>query len=164
MRTSIYFLKILIFVPFFFVCSFASDIDFNIDKSVVDANKTKKHVMLFLHKNNCGYCDRMSLNLSDTNTSQIIKKDFVFLDINRDDSDEFVLYQDFKGTNKNFMQALGINFYPTILFIDTNSNQIIYALSGYRDIPELHTVLDYISTQSYKRISLEEYKSELFFD
>ncbi len=163
MRTIISFFKILIFIPFLFISSFASNIDFNIDKSVVDANKTNKHVILFLHKDNCGYCDRMSFNLADTNTSQIIKKDFILLDINRDD-DEYVLYQSFKGTNKSFMEALGINFYPTILFIDTTNNQIIYALSGYRDIQELHIVLGYISTKSYKRISLEEYKSELFFD
>jgi len=155
------YIKILLFIPLVSFYSFASTI--NIDKSVVDANTTNKHIMLFLHKDNCGYCDRIEVNLSDINISKAIQKDFLLLDINRDGSDS-IIYQDFNGTNRSFMKELDINFYPTILFVDTKSDAIIYALYGYMEVKELLVELSYISSYAYTRISLEEYKGELFFD
>jgi len=161
MSRAIFFIKILIFIPY--ISLFALDIDFDIDKSVVDANRSSKHIMLFLHKDNCGYCERMSFNLDDKIILDAIRKDFILLDINRDD-DEIVVYQDFNGTNREFMKALDIDFYPTILFIDSSRDEIVYGLSGYRDSEKLSTVLKYISSKSYKRVDFEEFKDELFFD
>jgi thioredoxin-related protein len=161
MSRAISFIKILIFIPY--ISILAMDIDFDIDKSIVDANKTAKHIMLFFHKDNCGYCERMSFNLDRKEVLEAIDKDFVLLDINRDD-DEIVVYQDFNGTNREFLKALDIDFYPTILFIDSSKNEIIYALLGYRDSEKLLNVLKYISSKSYKRVDFEEFKDELFFD
>ncbi len=160
MSKIVNFIRILIFIPY--IALFASDVDFDIDKSVVDANKTSKYLMLFLHKDNCGYCERMSFNLDRKNILEAIKKDFLLLDINRDD-EEVVTYQDFNGSNREFMKALKIDFYPTILFIDSNSDKIIYAISGYRDSDKLLVLLKYISSKAYKRVDLEGFKDELFF-
>jgi len=157
--------RVVIFL-FVFILSFplfGLDVDFNIDKISSDANKTKKHIMLFLHKDNCGYCERMSFNLDDKNISKAIKKDFILLDINRDD-DEKVSYQGFNGTNSEFMKALGIDFYPSIIFIDGSNDKIIYGISGYRDTEKLMIILDYINSKSYKKMNLEEFKDELFFN
>ncbi len=157
--------RVVIFL-FVFILSFplfGLDVDFNIDKISSDANKTKKHIMLFLHKDNCGYCERMSFNLDDKNITKAIKKDFILLDINRDD-DEKVSYQGFNGTNSEFMKALGIDFYPSIIFIDGSNDKIIYGISGYRDTEKLMIILDYINSKSYKKMNLEEFKDELFFN
>jgi thioredoxin-related protein len=157
--------RVVIFLSVFILSFplFGLDVDFNIDKISSDANKTKKHIMLFLHKDNCGYCERMSFNLDDKNISKAIKKDFILLDINRDD-DEKVSYQGFNGTNSEFMKALGIDFYPSIIFIDGSNDKIIYGISGYRDTEKLMIILDYINSKSYKKMNLEEFKDELFFN
>ena len=157
-RTIIYILVSVLSLPLF-----GLDVDFDIDKILSDANRSKKHIMIFLHKDNCGYCERMLFNLDDKNITKAIKRDFILLDINRDD-DERVSYQGFNGTNSNFIKALGIDFYPSIVFIDGFSDKIIYGVSGYRDKEKLMVVLDYISSKSYKKMNFEEFKDELFFN
>jgi len=152
-------IKILIFLPLLGVCA---NIDTDINKASIDANRTKKHVMLFLHKDNCGYCEKMIFQLEEQNISRAIKKDFILLVINRDD-DEIVSYQDFKGSNAKFLKALGVDFYPLVMFIDSESNEIIYTLSGYKDIDKI-LVVYYISSEAYKKMSLEDFRDELFFD
>jgi thioredoxin-related protein len=152
-------IKILIFLP---ILGLSSDIDTDINQASVDANRTKKHLMLFLHKDNCGYCEKMIFQLDEKNISRAIKKDFILLDINRDD-DEVIRYEDFNGTNRQFLKALKVDFYPTMVFIN-GSNKIIYNVHGYRDSKKLITILSYISTKSYKKMSLEDFKDELCFD
>jgi thioredoxin-related protein len=158
MSRVIDFIKILIFLPLL-----ALSVDIDIDKTSADANRTKKHLMLFLHKDNCGYCEKMLFQLDEKEIRKAIKKDFVLLDINRDD-DETISYQDFNGTNRQFIKALGVDFYPSIVFINGCRDKIIYDVIGYRDSKKMMTILDYISSKSYKKITLEDFKDELFFD
>jgi thioredoxin-related protein len=158
MSSVIDFIKILIFLPLL-----ALSVDIDIDKASADANRTQKHVMLFLHKDNCGYCERMLFQLDEKEISKAIQKDFVLLDINRDD-DETISYQDFNGTNRQFLKALGVNFYPSMVFINGCGNKIIYDVTGYRDPKKMMTILDYISSKSYQKMTLEDFKDELFFE
>jgi thioredoxin-related protein len=158
MSSVIDFIKVLIFLPLL-----ALSVDIDIDKASADANRTKKHVMLFLHKDNCGYCERMLFQLDEKEISKAIQKDFVLLDINRDD-DETISYQDFNGTNRQFLKALGVDFYPSMVFINGCGNKIIYDVTGYRDPKKMMTILDYISSKSYQRMTLEDFRDELFFE
>ena len=160
MGKIINYIKILIFI---LIPIGGVSADINIDKESADANKTKKHVMLFLHKDNCGYCEKMEFQLDEKEISKAIKKDFILLDINRDD-DESVSYQDFNGTNRQFLKALGVDFYPSMVFINGCGNKIIYDVSGYRNSKKLMTILNYISSKSYKKMTLEDFRDELFFD
>ena len=155
------FYKILIFILFIPLLGISADI--NIDIESADANKTKKHVMLFLHKDNCGYCEKMLFQLEESNISKAIEKNFILLDINRDD-DETISYQDFNGTNRQFLKALGVDFYPSMVFINGCGNKIIYDVAGYRDSKKILTILDYVSSKSYKKMTLEDFRDELFFD
>jgi thioredoxin-related protein len=158
MSSVIDFIKVLIFLPLL-----ALSVDIDIDKASADANRTKKHVMLFLHKDNCGYCEKMLFQLDEKEISKAIQKDFVLLDINRDD-DETISYQDFNGTNRQFLKALGVDFYPSMVFINGCGNKIIYDVTGYRDPKKMMTILDYISSKSYKKMTLEDFRDELFFE
>ncbi|MCK4441196.1 MAG: thioredoxin fold domain-containing protein [Sulfurovaceae bacterium] len=151
-------LLLLILIP-----TFGISVDIDMDKESADANKTKKHLMLFLHKDNCGYCEKMLFQLEESEINKAIKKDFILLEINRDD-DETIAYQDFNGTNRQFLKALGVDFYPTMVFIDGYRDKIIYNVVGYRDSNKTISILKYISSKSYKKITLEEFRDELFFD
>lgn len=137
-------------------------VDTDINQASLEAKKVHKYVLLFLHKDNCGYCERMSFQLDEKKIAQAIKKDFILLDINRDD-DESVAYEHFKGSNKAFLKELGVNFYPALVFIDPEQNKFIYNVSGYRNASKTLSVLKYISTKSYKKMTLEDFKDALSF-
>jgi thioredoxin-related protein len=160
MRKIINFLTRFIFLSF--IPSFAIGADFELDKIVSDANRTDKHVLLFFHKDGCGFCERMIFNLEDTNISQSIKKDFIFVDINRDD-DETISFQGYSGTTKDFLKKLGVDLYPTVAFLDGNST-FIYNVIGYRDKKSFLRILDYIQNKIYKKVTFEEFEDELLTD
>ncbi len=159
MNREVKFIKILFFSLFLSIFLNASDVDYELDKSSSLAKKEHKHLMLFLHKNHCGYCEGMFLHLDEESLAKPIKKDFILLDINRDEDDERVSYQGFEGTNREFLKELGVDFYPAMVFIDEN-NKIIFDVSGYRSSQKILTVLNYISSKSYKDMSLEEFRDE----
>ncbi|NEW61509.1 thioredoxin fold domain-containing protein [Sulfurovum sp. bin170] len=154
-------IKSLLLIITLTVISTAS-IDFDINKISADANRTNKHIMIFFHKDYCGYCNKMEENIESNNISKIIKKEFLLLSINRDD-DEIVTYQNFKGSNHKFAKALGIDFYPTLIFVDGNG-RIVYDVIGYREENQISNILKYITKKSYKNMTLEEFKDELLFD
>lgn len=161
MSKILLYIRILIFIlP---ISAMSIEIDFDIDKSVQDGNKTNKHVMIFIHKDNCGYCERMSFLLDEKDLLKTIDKNFILLDINRDD-DEIVSYQKFKDTNKKFTEVLEIDFFPTLIFIDTDTDKIIHWELGYRNKEKLLTILEYISTKVYIKKSLEDFKNERSFN
>ena len=78
----------------------------------------------------------------------------------------FILGDSRTGTSTlgTFLKALGVDLYPSIVFINGCRDKIIYDVTGYRDSKKMMTILDYISSKSYKKITLEDFKDELFFD
>ena len=154
-------IKVLIFILSIPILTIAVDIDIN--KAIVDAKKSGKDVVLFLHKDNCGYCEKMVFALEEDDVKQALKKSFILLDINKDD-DEMVEYQDFNGTNHQFMKALGVKLYPTMVFINGDEDKFIYNVRGYRCHKKIASILTYISSKSYKKMNLEEYRDELLFN
>ena len=159
MNRGVKFIYILFISLFLSIFLNASDVDYELDKSSALAKKEHKHLMLFLHKNHCGYCEGMFLHLDEEALAKPIKKNFILLDINRDEDDERVSYQDFEGTNREFLKELGVDFYPAMAFIDGN-NKIIFGVVGYRTPEKILTVLNYVSSESYKSMSLEEFRDE----
>jgi thioredoxin-related protein len=151
-----YFIKVFIFLTL--NSSYIIGADLDLDKKVLDANRTNKHIMLFLHKDGCGFCEKMLFDLEDENLSNRIDKDFILVDINRDD-DETISFDGFKGTNREFLKKLGVDLYPTVAFLDNNSS-FIYNTVGYRNPKKFTTILNYISSKAYKKITFEEFEDE----
>jgi len=132
--------------------------DLDLDKVVSDVNRTNRPIMLFLHKDGCGFCERMLFDLDDENLSKRVDKDFILVDINRDDN-ETISFQGYEGTNREFLKKLDVDLYPTVLFIDSNSS-FIYNIVGYRNPKKLTIILNYISSKAYKKITFEEFEDE----
>lgn len=137
--------------------------DYELNKSSALAKKEQKHLMLFLHKNHCGYCENMFLHLDDEDIGSAIEKNFILVDINRDE-DESVSYQGYVGSSREFLKELGVDFYPAMIFIN-GENKIIFDVSGYRKPHKIMTILNYISSKSYENsMSLEEFRDEEAFE
>jgi len=129
--------------------SFANDV--NLDKLVVEAKKTNKHILVFLHTTGCPYCERMiEFTFDDDDVSEKIKKDFIFVDMNVKD-EGLVSFDNFKVSKLKFAKKIGYPMYPTCLFFDQNG-ELVYDEVGYRDEEKFLKTLNLVSTKAYNDI------------
>lgn len=148
-------IKIFILLVFVFSISYAENI--KIDTIFSEAKKSHKHVLIFLHKPNCGYCERMiDFTLENEKVSLKIKKDFIFVDINIADAGK-VSFKNFKGSKRDFAKFLGYDFYPSTIFISGNK-EVVYSQPGYQDEDKYLKILSYVGSYSYEEMSIEEFK------
>ena len=152
--------KILIAISFLFTIGNASDIDIN--KLLYQSKENSKKILIFVHTPNCSYCRRMvSENFQDKNVLNILKKYFILLDIDiREEG--MVVYKEFRGNRKAFSDHIGAVAVPATLFMDQKS-EVVYGFIGYRNIDEFSTELKYVTSKSYKNISIEEFSESLEF-
>lgn len=129
--------------------TFAQDI--NLNQLVLDAKKTNKHILVFLHMTGCDYCFRMKEFTFDDDSVQIaIKKDFIFVDINIRDKG-MVSFDGMTTSKLKFAKETGYNIYPTCLFFDKNG-ELVYDRVGYKDEDKFLEILKIVSTKVYNDI------------
>jgi len=147
------------FVPLLLFPYLLSGVDFNLNRIISDANRTDRAIFLFLHKDNCRFCERAIFDLEKEDISKIVEDRFIFVDINRDDN-ETILFQDYNGTTEGFLKKLGVELYPTLIFLN-GDGEFIYRVVGYRNIDKFKNILKYIYTKSYREVTFEEFEDEL---
>lgn len=148
-------IKIFILLVFIFSTIGAENI--KIDKIFSEAEISHKHVLIFLHKPNCGYCERMiDFTLKNERVTLKIKNNFIFVDINIADTGE-VSFNNFKGSKRDFAKYLGYDFYPSTIFINSKK-EIVYSQPGYQDEDKYFKILSYIDSHSYEEMGIEEFK------
>lgn len=153
--------KILIAVSFVFTMGNTSDIDVN--KIILQAKEESKKILIFVHSPNCSYCRRMvSQNFQDKNILDAVKKHFVLLDVDIHEKGT-VVYKEFRGDRKAFAEHIGAVAVPATLFMD-QEGEVIYDFVGYRNMDEFLTELKYVTTRSYKNISVEAFSEDLEFE
>ena len=153
----------LLFLLFLTTSSFSTTDTIEIDKLSLQAKKENKYLLLFFHKDGCGFCEKMIYEtLDDTSIEEVIEQYFIFTDIGIDDQ-ESIIHRDFKGSKHEYAKSLEIGFYPTVGFIDGN-NSIVYGAIGYRDIKTFSLLLQYIYSSEYKRMEWEDFKSKVEFE
>jgi len=154
--------SIRVFISLFIMTIFSLGADIELDQIVKDANRTDKPIIIFMHKDGCGFCERMIFDMEEKNISQKLKDNFILVDINRD-SDETISFEGYEGSNRAFLKKLGIDLYPTIVFIDGNGKGL-YSIVGYRNPKKFMTILNYISSKEYKKMTFEEFEDESLTD
>jgi thioredoxin-related protein len=153
----------LLFLLFFTTSLFSNATTVDINHLSLQAKKDNKHLLLFFHKDGCGFCEKMFYDtLGDSDIEEIIDKYFIFIDIGIDDEGS-ILHRDFNGSKHGYAKSLEIGFYPTVGFVDAN-NSIIYGVIGYREIELFSLVLKYIYSAAYKVMGWEEFKSKVEFE
>ena len=151
------FVKIFLIAIFLQISLYARDI--NLNKYIDTANKTSKHLFVWFHKTDCGYCDRMSeFTLEDDKIAKLIKKKFLFIDINISEKEK-ITYKKFVGRGRDFAKYIGFDFYPTSLFFDKNG-EVIHEATGYRDEKSFHKILKFIELKMYENTEFEMYEDE----
>ncbi len=129
--------------------TFANDI--NLDQLLVEAKKTNKHILVYLHITGCDYCLNMEeFTFDDEMVIAAIKKDFIFVDMNvRDEG--VVIYDNFKVSKLKFAKKIGYPMYPSCLFFDKNG-ELVYDEVGYRDEIKFLETLKIVSSKAYNDI------------
>lgn len=154
------FIKFFLIVTSFYVSLSARDI--NINKLVNSANKSGKHLFVWLHKTDCGYCENMrEFTLDDDYVKPLVDEKFLFVHINISEQDK-VVYNKFMGTGRDFAKHVGYDFYPTSLFFDSKA-KLVYEAMGFHEEKIFLKILKYIDSKSYKEIDYETFENEYDF-
>ena len=144
-----YFKRVILALLAFASLSFASDV--NLDNLVVDAKKTNKHILVFLHTTGCPYCEKLQeFTLDDDDVQASIKKDFIFVDINVKD-EGIVTFDNIKLSKLEFAKKIGYPVYPSCLFFDQNG-ELVYDEVGYKDEVKFLETLKIVSSKAYNNI------------
>ena len=134
--------------------------EINLNTLNAQALKQNKHLFVFLHRTDCGYCDSMlQFTFDDDKVTPLLENAFLFVHINIFDEDS-VTYKSFKGNGRAFAKHIGYNVYPTSLFFDAH-NTLIYAAAGYRDEKDFYSILNYVNGRHYATMDYDDYKESL---
>ena len=123
------------------------------------ALKVGGETVMFRHEKRFENPPAFAILVSDTMDDAEIEKDFVLVDIYTADKRD-VVFKDFKGTPKEFASLVGAFAYPATLFMNKNG-KVINAQVGYRSVDDYNALLQYISTENYKKMDLESFKMKL---
>ncbi len=136
--------------------------EINLNTIIDTATKTDKHLFVWLHKTDCGYCESMKeFTLQNDTIKAFIDKNFIYVHINVYEKDS-VIYKSFQGNGREFAKKIGYDFYPTSLFFNEKKDLILPEV-GYIDNEiksneqRFFTILNYISSKSYKKMDYEDY-------
>ncbi len=112
----------------------------------------------------CGACKRMIKDsLKNPKIIKQIENDFIYLDMNINNSEDIIIHKEFKGSVHKFARTFDIYLYPSTIFIGQD-NEVKFHLKGYRDTEKFSTVIEYISTKSYENIDLDSFIDEKEFN
>ena len=144
-----YFKRLILLLLTVVGITFANNV--NLDQLIVEAKKTNKHILVFLHITGCNYCLKMKeFTFDDERVKADIQKDFIFIDINvRDEG--LVSFNKIKVNKLKFAKQIGYTMYPSCLFFD-QSGKLVYDEVGYRDEVKFLETLQLVSSKVYNDI------------
>lgn len=124
--------------------------EINIDSLAKKAALNGKHLLVWLHRTDCGYCESMrEFTLDDERVKAMLDTDFLFEHIDIMDKDT-ISYRDFKGNGRQFARKVGYSIYPSSVFFD-KTGEIIFAAPGYIEEGPFLTMLQFIQSQAYEK-------------
>ena len=125
-----------------------SFLDFRQD--VAEARRQDKHVMVFVHLDNCPYCARLlKESFTSGDNHDFIRKHFEVIAVNVRGSLEVKWVNGATYTERGLAGHLGVRGTPTLVFLDQDARNVLQ-LSGYRDPRALRAALDYVQGKRYR--------------
>ena len=125
-----------------------SFLDFRDD--IQEARGQGKHVMVFLHFDECPYCARMlKENFVGGSSREFIETNFDVIGVNVLGSLEVTWIDGATYTERALAARLEVFATPTIVFLGPDGAKVLQ-LTGYRDPPALRYALEYVQSSSYR--------------
>jgi len=141
--------------------SWFKDSFLDIPEDLAEAEASGRHVLLFLHLDECPYCAQMLReSFTDSDFVDQIKAQFDCIAINIRGDREVALDAETTVSEKQLAELLNVSATPTLLFLDPDSNPVL-RINGYRSPRAIKTALDYVQNTAYKTSTLPEYAAAL---
>ena len=125
-------------------------------EDIEEATDNNKRLMIYYYQDGCPYCKKLiEDNFSQRSIAEKTQKYFDVVAINLWGDNE-VTVGDKSYTEKEFAEALKVQYTPTLLFFDENK-KIIFRANGYYPPEKFSTLLDYIGDRQEAKISYQDY-------
>jgi len=129
----------------------------DIASDATEADEAGKHLILFMHLNNCPYCYKMlEENFTTAPYTQFIKDNFDVIVINIKGDRDVEFNETTSLTEKELAKTLKVSYTPTILFLN-KENKTVLRLNGYRSEQAFKYALNYVQQKAYIKTSLNQY-------
>lgn len=129
----------------------------NFSEDIAEAKEQGKHLMVFLHLEECPYCVKMlKENFVDGERRDRIQKHFDVIGVDIRGARELQWVDGASYTERALTAHLKINATPAMVFFDFDGNKVLQ-LNGYREPRAFGQALDYVQTQRYRHESLAAY-------
>ena len=126
-------------------------------EDVAEARAQGKHLMLFLHLEECPYCVKMlKENFVDGERRDRIQKHFDVIGVDIRGARELQWVDGARYAERSLAAHLKINAAPAMVFFDFDGNKVLQ-LNGYREPRAFGQALDYVQTQRYRHETLAAY-------
>jgi len=138
-------------VPAWFKVSFL-----DLFEDIEDAADNNKRLMIYYYQDGCPYCKKLlQENFSQREISDKTQKYFDVVAINLW-GDKEVIVGDRTYTEKEFAEALKVQYTPTLLFFN-EAKKIVFRANGYYPPEKFSALLDYIGKKQESKISYQDY-------
>ena len=125
-------------------------------EDIEEAADNNKRLMVYYYQDGCPYCKKLlEDNFGQRDISDKTQQYFDVVAINLW-GDKEVVVGDKSYTEKEFAEALKIQYTPTLLFFDEN-NKIVFRANGYYPPEKFSALLDYIGKKQEAKISYQDY-------
>lgn len=128
-----------------------------LNEDVAEAATQGRHVMLFMHLDECPYCARLlDENFRTGETRDFTEKHFDVIAINIRGQNPVEWFDGKSHSERELAGMLKIKATPTLVFFDPKG-KIVLQLNGYRKPPALRQALDYVNGKHYQSESLASF-------
>jgi len=127
---------------------------------IQEAAENNKRLMVYYYQDGCPYCKKLlEDNFGQREITDKAKKYFDVVSINLW-GDKEVVVGDKTYTEKEFAEALKVQYTPTLLFFNEN-NKIVFRANGYYPPEKFSALLDYIGKKQEKNLSYQDYMEKI---
>ena len=129
-------------------------------EDIEDAADNNKRLMIYYYQDGCPYCKKLlQENFSQRAISDKTQKYFDVVSINLW-GDKEVTVGDRTYTEKEFAEALKVQYTPTLLFFN-EQNKIVFRANGYYPPEKFSALLDYVGKKQESKISYQDYMEKV---
>jgi thioredoxin-related protein len=126
-------------------------------EDVDEASRQNRHLMLFMHLDECPYCARLlDENFRQGDTKEFAEKHFDVIGINIRGGNTVEWFDGKEYSETELSRQLKVVATPTLVFFDAQGN-VVSQLNGYRKPPVLRQALDFVHGKHYRSQSLAAY-------
>ncbi|HXF99268.1 MAG TPA: DUF255 domain-containing protein [Bacteroidota bacterium] len=129
------------------------------DTALVEAQKTKKKILIDVYTDWCGWCKRMDKQTySDRAVANYLTECYVIVKLNAE-SDAKLTYGNRQYTERELAAAFGVDGYPSTIFLSSDGEPItIYP--GFAEPEHFLQVLSFIAEDHYLTTTFQDYTSK----